>query len=225
MMESRQLRFPRLNLVPHHLTELTIHGSYEAGSGAAFPEQLTDRVPGVEAGVYASFTGYTARDKAKTRHSIAALLWRADDNPAAVKLSVAYIIGDDPGRGGPRALHRESEFLSLLETLGHPSSLRAIAEFRFSVSDATKLTIPLPVPIGVEHMPFGGAEIRGVRIAMPHGERLGMPDLNMIVDRPAGRDVFLDLRFAIPIQSSVSPDLPRAVLDRAGALARLVVRD
>jgi len=223
-MASGLLRFPRLNLAARHIAELRIVGRYGAEARSAVPSEITDRLPGLDAEVFASFTAYTARGNGKTSHSISALLTKPDDSPDELGLGITFTVGAEPGRGGSRLLHRESEFLTRVQSLGPLNWVNATVDFVFRDVDQGQLAIPLPFRLEPVAGSIPQVEIRGLRAVLPASEDAGTPELNMIIDRPLGENIHLSIRFELPSDTMAIQKLPKIALEAATTVARALVR-
>jgi hypothetical protein len=208
-MESRRLRFPRINLASHDAIELSVLGSYSPEGRDKVPIEAADQIPEASGHFYPSFTAYIARDAERTKHSLAGLIFIPDDHTRDLRVSVSYVLGEEPGRGGPRRVHRESEFLSLLRSLGPAKSLSVSVEFRFRGEEAQRLVIPLPFKVEGGEGLAKQAEIRGLRVVIPTVADAGLPELSMIIDRPLGEDVLLDIRFELPGHTLPVEEVPQ----------------
>ena len=222
-MEGRRLRFPRLNLGGSRATELVMQAEYEWNEARAtlLEGRLTPLPPPSAATGFASFTGYTARDEAKTKHSIVALLGRPEGVTDALMLYVAYTPSEAPGRSSAPSLRRERDFLEVAESLGAPRWLSASVDYRFSDKTEKDLWFPLPAPLSGKTARTT-IEVRGIRGAMIPADEVN-PSYTFILDRPANKDVYLSIRF--DLSGPFSVDMPRTLFARADkAVADLVTR-
>lgn len=185
---------------------------------------MADRFPEMAADIYPSFTAYTARDSKRTKHSIAAIVWKPDEEESELRFSISYLLGDKPGRGGSRKLHREPEFLNLLRSFGSAKSMAASVEFRFNIDKQQRLAIPLPLAIGGGEGLPRRAEIRGLRVVIPNLTDVALPELSMIIDRPLSEDVHLDIKFDLPSNTVPIEEAPNAALKVASGVARSFVQ-
>ncbi len=221
-MAVRGLRFPRLNLAGSRVTELRIQGRYGWNEDRA--TLLNDRFESLpfspSANGYVSFTGYTTRDAAKTKHSILAFLWKDDRWTDELYLLLVYTVDPTPNEGIGPSRRRESEFLSLVRELEEPDSLSASVEFRFGDKSEADLWFPLPARLSGK---ASGTtlEVRGVRGAVLTADE--KPSYAFVLDRTPNGNVMVSISF--DLHGTFDPDMLRIAFTRAEkAVPDLVVQ-
>jgi len=220
-MDTRQGRFPRLNLARVDSTEVVIWGFYDwTPERSELFSDLLEPLPDGARSAYVSFSEYAPRGGAKVRHYIVAYATRRqrDDEQAPLHLSVRYTLSDpaDPVEI-PRSLRRESQLAPRLFALGSPSGLWSSVEFHFSKRPSDALWFPLPTRLSGERALPGLFEVRGVRGVKLVDDQSGASEYSFTLDQPQGKDIFVDVRF--DMTEVVTPQLPKQVLARAHRIA------
>lgn len=217
-------RFPRLNLASRDATELTIMGSFHTEEGASILGPYAERPPEADAVLLDFFATYATRDRRKTQHVIEAMLWRADDSPEELRLSISYETGRLAVSSGSKRSKQEATFISTVQLLGTANWMRASVEFRLEVPDERVLAIPLPFKLENSELSIPRGEIRGLHVVLPEDSVLNRPELDMVIDRPFGEELFVDVRFNLPPDPSVIQHLPEVALQGAASVARSLLQ-
>jgi len=216
--------FPRINLASFAATDLVVAGAYEPTDERVELVKSASGSASTSIGHYfGSVSTYLPRSgKVRPRHYLTGSLIVEDSDRTEVRFAMRYSTFHPLGSAPmPRGMADESGFLDLIGRLGDPRSIWASVDFVFRDPAADDLWFPLPTQIAGDLQAEAVYEVRGVR-----GARLANPtaqdsEFVFTLDRPTGKDVFLDVRF--DLAGRLTPRLPREVIERASKIAQGLV--